>query len=75
MLTLTIHNDGTGDETTGHYTVTARINDTVLATGRLEGFERAKGWRACLLEAIATLKSQNRVLDALEKYLASSRDT
>ena len=44
MLTVTFHNDGTGNEDIGNYDVTVAVNDTIIWTGRVEGHYRPYGW-------------------------------
>jgi len=44
MLTVTFHNDGTGDEDIGNYDVTVAVNDEIIWTGRVEGHYRPWGW-------------------------------
>lgn len=51
-LVLVVHNDGTGTPEVGNYNWEVRINQTVLARGRVEGHDRRAGWRP-LLEACA----------------------
>ena len=48
MLTLTIHNDGTGNERVGNYDVTVKSNNDVLWKGRVNGHDRSHGWLALL---------------------------
>ena len=52
MLTIQIHNDGTGDETSANYDVTTYINRHVIWTGRIKGFNRSAGWVG-LIRAVA----------------------
>jgi hypothetical protein len=51
-LVLVLVNDGSGDATTGHYRVEARLNRRVLASARVEGFRRTAGWHALLRAAV-----------------------
>jgi len=44
MLTVTFHNDGTGNEAIGNYDVTVAVNDAIIYTCRIEGHERRRGW-------------------------------
>ena len=46
MLTINIHNDGTGDEKTGNYDYQVRVNQEVIAEGRIEKHNRKAGWMA-----------------------------
>jgi hypothetical protein len=46
MLTITFHNDGTGSKGIANYDVTVRVNEHVIERLRVEGHERALGWRA-----------------------------
>jgi hypothetical protein len=46
MLTVTFHNDGTGNEDIGNYDVTVAVNDEIIWTGRVEGHNRRYGWVA-----------------------------
>lgn len=51
---VVITNDGTGDETFGHYDYTISINRKRIASGRVESFVRACGAPAlirCVAEA------------------------
>ena len=52
MLTVKIINDGTGDIKVGHYDYEVAINNTVLYSGRVGGFNRRKLIQG-LLEAVA----------------------
>lgn len=45
MLTITFRNDGTGDGRVGNYDVVVRVNSLVIAERRIEGHDRAEGWR------------------------------
>lgn len=45
MLTITFHNDGTGDAETGSYNVTVSVNSNIIWKGRVEDHRRADGWR------------------------------
>ena len=44
MLTVSFHNDGTGNEGIGNYDVTVAVNDEIIWTGRVEGHHRGYGW-------------------------------
>jgi hypothetical protein len=44
-LFLTLHNDGTGTDAAANYTVTVSVNDRIIERGRVEGHNRAHGWR------------------------------
>lgn len=44
MLTVTFHNDGTGNADIGNYDVTVAVNDEIIWTGRVEGHYRPYGW-------------------------------
>lgn len=52
MLIIKIHNDGTGTDQIGNYDWTALINWKVIGQGRVENFERERGWQE-LLKIIA----------------------
>ena len=45
MLIILFRNDGTGDQETGNYEVTVRVNQFELERTRVEGHRRADGWR------------------------------
>ena len=46
ILIILFRNDGTGDQKTGNYEVTVRVNQLELHRARIEGHKRADGWRA-----------------------------
>jgi len=45
MMHIKLHNDGTGDKATGNYDVEVLINNAIVWRGRVEGHNRATGWR------------------------------
>ena len=45
MLIILFRNDGTGDQETGNYEVTVRVNHFELERTRIEGHKRSDGWR------------------------------
>lgn len=49
MLQVKIVNDGTGNEKVGNYDYVVSVNSNIIAQGRLENFERKKGWESLLL--------------------------
>jgi len=55
MLTVKIHNDGTGSEEIGNYDVTVDINGKIVWRGRVEGFERISGWWNLVSDAGETI--------------------
>lgn len=51
MLIIKIRNDGTGTNQIGNYYWTALINGwKVIGQGRIENFERERGWKELLKE-------------------------
>jgi hypothetical protein len=44
MLSIHIHNDGTGVNGNANYDYKVFINDEVIASGRVEGHRRSDGW-------------------------------
>ena len=59
MLTIKIHNDGTGNIETGNYDYEVLINDKVIESGRVENHNRYDGW----INLVVML-----VIDAHEKF-------
>lgn len=45
MLLITLVNDKTGSHAVGNYDCRIFINRTLLATGRVENYDRADGWQ------------------------------
>ena len=45
-LILVFHNDGTAVEPHGNYDVSVLINKREIASGRVEDYDRADGWKA-----------------------------
>jgi hypothetical protein len=58
MLIVLIHNDGTGTEEKGNYNWEVRINERLLAFGRIEDHDRLKSWSA-LLKRVADREGEN----------------
>ena len=48
MITIQIQNDGTGTDESANYDWRVGINFHLIARGRVEGFNRADGWRELL---------------------------
>jgi hypothetical protein len=53
MLTILIHNDGTGTEKVGNYTYEVWINREVIEKGDITGHVRKNGWRELVHKLIA----------------------
>jgi hypothetical protein len=53
MLTILIHNDGTGTEKVGNYTYEVWINREVIEKGDITGHVRKSGWRELVHKLIA----------------------
>ena len=49
MLTITFHNDGTGENGRGNYDYTVYVNKNKIAEGRLENHYRGD-WRRLVLD-------------------------
>jgi len=45
MMYIKLHNDGTGSDMEGNYDVEVLINSICVWRGRVEGHNRASGWR------------------------------
>ena len=54
MLTIRIHNDGTGDVVKGNYDWEVWVNQNIIDAGRVEGHFRSDGWEQ-LLRRIASV--------------------
>ena len=54
MLTIRIHNDGTGDVVKGNYDWEVWVNQDKIDAGRVEGHYRKDGWEQ-LLRRIASV--------------------
>jgi len=50
MLWIKVLNDGTGDTDTGNYNVQIGINAALVYEGRIEGFDRNRGWQRLVYE-------------------------
>jgi hypothetical protein len=44
MLTILIHNDGTGTQKSANYDYEVHVNFKTIAKGRVEGHNRANSW-------------------------------
>lgn len=53
MLTIRITNDKTGTDEAANYRYLVSTNLSLLAHGRIEGHNRADGWRALVREMVA----------------------
>jgi hypothetical protein len=53
MLTINIHNDGTGTDTSANYTYVVRVNDEVIETGSIFKHNRSDGWRQLVRELVS----------------------
>ena len=53
MLVITLRNDGTGTDESANYDYEVSVNWRPIADGRIEGHNRADGWRVLALEAVA----------------------
>ena len=45
MLTIQIHNDGTGTQEFGNYRYRVMVNSTVIESGDVKGHRRGQGWQ------------------------------
>jgi hypothetical protein len=70
-LIIVITNDATGTEDSANYDWRVQVNREVIARGRVEGHDRAHGWRP-LLRRVAGAENQLDRL-ALEEFLAGRR--
>jgi len=68
MLTLQIHNDGTGDSGVGNYDCYVAINRHCLGKGRVEGFAKSQGYVKLLRLAITAIAEDKAMADALTEY-------
>jgi hypothetical protein len=48
VLTVRLHNDGTGSNASANYDATVRVNDKLIWQGRVEGHDRDSGWPTLL---------------------------
>ena len=46
MLLVLIHNDETGTREIANYDWETRVNEDIIASGRVESFQRRLGWEA-----------------------------
>ncbi len=86
MLQIKIHNDSTGDVETGYYNYDVFINQTVIASGRIEGHKRREGWTSLVQKLVDQenkllkksnweFEKQNRPAVQKEKVKQSSANT
>ena len=52
MLIIKIQNDGTGTPEIGNYRYQVMVNDTVIESGKITGFQRIRGWARLVEELI-----------------------
>ena len=57
MLIVTCHNDGTRTDPWGNYYCEVRVNNKVIAKGRIEAHYRPAGWRSLLRRVVDELES------------------
>lgn len=60
MLTLHIHNDGTGTKAIGNYDVHVRVNRELLRQGRVEGHQRALPWQQLVEQVLCAARGVPR---------------
>jgi len=68
MLTLQIHNDGTGNNELGNYDCYVAINRHCLGKGKVEGFAKSQGYVKLLRLAITAIAEDKAMADALAEY-------
>ena len=56
MLTLKIHNDGTGNKLKGNYDYSVFVNYEKIAEGRVENHNRLSGWEGLICQLADELK-------------------
>jgi hypothetical protein len=56
MLIILCQNDGTGETNMANYYCQVRVNETVIASGRVENHDRATGWRSLIEKVIKETK-------------------
>lgn len=59
MLTITFHNDSTGDVRLGNYDYIVYINEVIIAEGRVERHQRNRGWRGLLRKLLKELDKKS----------------
>lgn len=52
MVTVELTNDETGNDEVAHYNYLVRLGGRVVKEGRIQNFERDRGWRG-LIQALA----------------------
>jgi hypothetical protein len=52
MLIVYIHNDGTGNSIIGNYDYTVMVNNLLIGKGRVENFQRDKGWESLVRKIV-----------------------
>jgi len=56
MLTLRIHNDGTGNKLIGNYDYSVFVNYEKIAEGRVENHNRLSGWEGLIRQLAKQLE-------------------
>jgi len=52
MLTINIHNDGSGTEDSAHYDFLVLVNDKEIDRGRVTGHNRSDDWRTLVMRLL-----------------------
>jgi len=52
MLTINIHNDGSGTEDSAHYDFSVLVNGKEIDCGRVTGHNRADDWRTLVMRLL-----------------------
>jgi hypothetical protein len=60
MLTLKIHNDGTGTHTIGNYDVSVMVNHKEIWCGRVEGHQRQLSWQDLVEQVLCSARGVPR---------------
>ena len=58
MLIVTLHNDGTGSDSSSDYTIQVHVNQRCIWRGQVHGHNRQDGWPK-LLSMLAEKASSN----------------
>lgn len=69
MLTIKIHNDGTGTNESANYTYRVYVNTTLIDHGIIKKHDRKKGWKK-LLEKEWTCLEKQKAQKSREPYEA-----
>jgi hypothetical protein len=71
---IKIINDGTGDEKIGNYKFQVNVNDKVLDSGKIEGFERVLGWEELVKTMVCVSQRQRWVESVIAFFDAGGKD-